>query len=54
VQLSNRNVIVVDLFSQVYSTQKKDDLKARLKDFETFEKETLTNSENRNKSVVDF
>ena len=54
VQLSNRNVIVIDLLSQVYSAQKKEDLNAKLEEFDLIIKEQMAVDKIKQVSQQDF
>lgn len=53
VQLSNKNMIIIDLFAQVYSTQKREDLKAKMDDFNKIEKETMTDDKIKKLSTLE-
>ena len=54
VQLSNRNVIVIDLYSQVYSQQKKEDLYAKLEEFALIKKEQMSVDKIKHVSQADI
>ena len=52
--MSNRNIVIIDLNQQVYSAQTKEDLEAKLNEFDVVEKETMTNERLKNMSKVDI
>lgn len=54
VQLSNRNVMVIDLITQVYSQQRKEDLQAKLEEFALIEKEQMAGDKLKQVSQADI
>lgn len=54
VQLSNRNIMIVDLNAQVYSTQTKQDLLAKQEEFDVVERESLSTEKIKGMSQQDI